>query len=162
MVYRTVLVRSFSTRITFFRVASSLMLRTALRLPAGSIVCQPAKMQNLMVSHPHIGQQVKGRVSTRGQRKPTADTWSLRLDIGPLTHFFLSKYDLYSMHIQILVRQKSEGGLLPHKTSVVAIDQYKVRNSVWAIKVTLFILSTEACVYLWPRLSKSRHTILHT
>lgn len=54
------------------------------------------------------------------------------------------------MHIQILVRQKSEGGLLPHKTSVVAIDQYKVRNSVWAIKDTLFILSTEACVYLWP------------
>lgn len=87
------------------------MFRTALRLPAGSIVCQPAKMQNLMVSHPHIGQQVKGRVSTRGQRKPTGDTRSLRLDIGPLTQFFLSKYDLYSMHIQILVRQKSEGGL---------------------------------------------------
>lgn len=154
MVYRTVFVRSFSTRITFFRVASSLMLRTALRLPAGSIVCQPAKMQNLIVSHPHIGQQVKGRVSIRGQRKPTGHTWSLRLDTGPLTQFFLSKYDLYSMHIQILVLQKSEGGLLPHKTS---LHQYIVRCGVWAIKVTLFIKNTEACIYLW-----SRHTILHT
>lgn len=152
MVYRTVFVRSFSTRITFFRVASSLMLRTALRLPAGSIVCQPAKMQNFIVSHPHIGQQVKGRVSIRGQRKPTGHTWSLRLDTGPLTQFFLSKYDLYSMHIQILVLQKSEGGLLPHKTSVVAIlINIKYGAAFWRlpVKVTLFIKTIRKTVYTY-------------
>lgn len=94
----------FQQRITFFRAASSLMLRTALRLPAGSIVGQPAKMRKIngyASSHRQHGQVNRSRVVCP---KPTADTWNPRLDTGPLTLFktviiFLSKYDLFLMHI---------------------------------------------------------------